>query len=171
MPRRTIPDRLPVSDLFAGRLITQGTTHLLSTSAIPNTQEIASGDFVVRYGVRLLEKHHMSIVPGLLALDYGEMLTGEHAWNFLLKRSNLHPRADVLGFRNDGEDDMITVKLLDLAAPFDVLLYETDASTLPIAHVTALIASQEIVSQIAKRIRDYLPTHTTIEAWRKSLET
>ena len=65
---------------------------------------------IVRYGVRFLGKPHLSVVPGLVAIDYGEMLIGEEAWIFLTKRSNLYPRAEVFGYRNDGHDDMITVK-------------------------------------------------------------
>jgi hypothetical protein len=102
-------------------------------------------------------------VPGLVALDYGHMLTGEDAWNFLLKRSVVFPRADVLGYRNDGADDMIVVKQLDLAEPIDVYVYPGATATIPVAHPTSLIAPAD--AQVAPRLLEYLPRYDTIDDW------
>src|SRR5688572_2653366 len=101
-----LPERSPVSDEFSGVLIEIDGQQLLAPE-LPDDEVpfLLGGTLLIRYGLRYLEKPHLSIVPGLLALDYGDMLTGEEAWDFIQKRSNLHPRADVFGYRNDGVDD------------------------------------------------------------------
>lgn len=165
----SIPDRDPITDHFTG-ILAQIDNHLiLSLESLPATTVVASGELTVRYGIRYLGKPHLSIVPGLVALDYGDMLTGEKAWDFLLKKSNLHPRADVIGYRNDGEDEMIVVKNLDLALPVDVLIYSDDTATKPIASANALIASPD-VDTIPARVYDYLPHYDTLDDWRKTHE-
>ncbi len=117
----------------------------------------------MRYGVQYLNKPHLSIVPGLLALDSGAMLTGEAAWRFLLERSNLYPRADVLGYRNDGEDAMVVVKALDLAAPVQVLVYADEGATTPLARVEALIAGEE--TKLPPRLLAHLRRYDSVETW------
>jgi len=159
----TIPDRQPITDSFSGVLVKVDDVCLLAPAELPGVQTIASGRFVIHYAVPYLGKPHLAIVPGLVALDYGEMLTGEAAWDFLLHHSNLHPRADVVGYRNDGTDDMIVVKLLDLALPVQVLVY-TDASAVrPLAHVMALIAPSS--DTLPTRLLEYLPRYNSLEEW------
>jgi|SRR5690606_362569 len=160
-----IPDRQPIADRFSGALLHINDAHLLARTPLAGTQTITAGELVVRYGVQYLGKPHLSIVPGLLALDYGEILTGEEAWEFLLHHSNLHPRADVIGYRNDGVDDMIVVKFLDLAAPVQVLVYADASATQPLARVRALIA--EDTEAVPPRLLDYLPRYESLEAWQQ----
>jgi hypothetical protein len=169
MPPDPIPERRPVGDTFTGSLLKIDDTYLLATASPTGIDPVASGLFVVRYGVRFLEKPFLSIVPGLLALDYGDMLVGDAAWDFLLNRSNLYPRADVVGYRNDGHDDMIPVKWLDLAMPFEVLIYTPEQDTLPAASVEALIAPRN--ADIPERILNYLPHYSTISDWQASKNT
>ncbi|HEX2619120.1 MAG TPA: hypothetical protein VHL11_03205, partial [Phototrophicaceae bacterium] len=70
-----IPERDPIGDPFSGVVLeTHGKT-LLALHPLSDTTLLHRGDFVIRYGVRYLGKPHLSLVPGLLALDYGEMLT------------------------------------------------------------------------------------------------
>ena len=88
MPRNPIPDRDPVEDVFTGYLLKFDDTYLLTVELHPDAEPIISGECVLHYGVRFLGKPHLSIVPGLIALDYGEILTGKDAWDFLLNRSN-----------------------------------------------------------------------------------
>lgn len=159
-----IPERQPIADHFDGVVTRLSTRQVLARSSPPAGDIIASGDLVIRYGVAFLGKPHLAIVPGLIALDYGDMLTGEEAWAFLLHRSNLHPRADVLGYRNDGLDDMVVVKALDLVQPIHVLVYTDEAATKPVARPTALIAADS--DGIAPRVIDYLPQYPTIEAFQ-----
>ena len=166
MSRRKIPDREPIGDAFSGIVLKYDDKYAL---AYEPPQEgdfeiLAQGDFMVRYGVRYLGKPHLSIVPGLVALDYGEMLTGEEAWHFLLKKSNLHPRGEVLGYRNDGSDEMITIKLLDLALDLEVLVYANKTATTPLASVTGLITSTDKISP--PHMKEYLPHYQTNQDWK-----
>ncbi len=163
MAGKAIPERQPIGDSFSGVVLQIGERQALALTAHSGAQVIARGNLIIRYAIRYLGKPHLSIVPGLVALDYGDMLTGEDAWNFLLKRSVVFPRADVLGYRNDGVDDMIVVKQLDLAEPVDVYVYTDAIATIPSAHPTALIAPAD--AQVAPRLLEYLPRYDTLEDW------
>lgn len=174
-----IPPREPVADSFTGSAISITTTDTTTGKTTPrqavttlpvaetDAQVIVSGGLIARYGVRLLGKPHLSIVPGLLALDYGDMLTGEAAWAFLLKNSNLYPRAEVVGYRDDGSDDMIAVKWLDLALTPQVLIYADEAATRPAARPEVLIAPADAV--VPARLSEYLPRYESLAAWRNQL--
>lgn len=167
MPRRQpIPERAPIGDAFTGVVHqVDDDTQVISLQPLADIPIVAQGQFVMRYGIRYLGKPHISVVPGLVALDYGDMLTGEEAWDFLLKRSNLHPRADVLGYRNDGADEMIVVKWLDMVLTPEVLVYADDSATKPLAKPVALIA--ESTDDIAPRLTDYLPVYPTLSAFQE----
>jgi hypothetical protein len=160
-----IPERQPIADLYTGVVLRASQTPLLAPAPLPGTETIASGNLVVRYAVQYLDKPHLAVVPGLIALDYGEIIRGEEAWDFLLHRSNLHPRADVVGYRNDGVDDMVAVKLVDPVAPIHVLIYSSTADTKPIARVLALIADD--TTQIPPRLLEYLPRFESLEDWQQ----
>lgn len=120
----------------------------------------------MRCAVEYLGKPHLAIVPGLVALDYGDILTGEAAWDFLLRRSNLHPRADVIGYRTDGADDMTLVKLLDLARPIQVWVYPDAAAVKPLARALALIAGPDAVDTVSPRLLAYLPRFASLTDWQ-----
>lgn len=167
MPGQSIPEREPIRDIFDGFLLKIDTFYLLSVEAAATAEVIAKGTLTVRYGVRFLGKPHLAIVPGLIALDYGEMLTGEAAWEFLFKRSNLYPRADVLGYRNDGQDEMIVVKRLDLTEPLMVLIYDHSDAIHPLAETSALIGPSE---HFPPRLVEYLPCFMSIAEWRQHIE-
>jgi hypothetical protein len=173
MPGKPIPERDPVGDVFNGFVLQFGDkeSQILTLNAMVEAETIASGALVIRYAVRYLEEPHLSIVPGLVALDYGDMLTGDVAWDFLLKRSNLHPRADVLGYRNDGQDDMIPVKRLDPAAPVAVFVYPDAEATRPIAQPTAVIAADTAAhtATLPERLLEYLPLYETVADWQDNL--
>lgn len=160
-----IPERQPIGDTFNGVVLQIGEAQALALTASVGASILINGSLVVRYAIRYLGKPHLSIVPGLVALDYGDMLTGEDAWKFLLKRSTLYPRADVLGYRNDGADDMVVVKHLDLAQPVDVYVYADSSATIPSAHPTALIAPAEV--ELPTRLLEYLPRYDSIEDWQQ----
>lgn len=134
------PKRKPYGESFDGVLLKINHHVLLARAPLPDTEVLHNGSFVLRYGIVYLEKPQYSIVPGLVALDYGEILAGEEAWHFLFHRSNLYPRADVLGYRNDGTDEMIVVKKLDFMQPITILVYADSQATIPLAQVTAAIA-------------------------------
>jgi len=115
---------------------------------------------MLRYAARLLGKSFRSIVPALVAIDYGDFLTGEDAWEFILKRSNLYPRADVVGYRNDGVDDMIVVKKLDLALKPMVLAYAQEDDSRPMAEAVACIGAE---SAFPQRVTAFLPRFDSFE--------
>lgn len=155
---------MPVGDLFTGFVVQWGDKQALATSTETGLDVLAQGDFVIRYGLRYLGKLHISVVPGLVALDYGDFLTGEAAWEFLIKGSNLYPRSEVLGYRNDGRDEMIVIKALDLSVPPEVLVYADASAISPIAKPTALIAPAEAV--LPTRLLEFLPRFATLAEWQ-----
>lgn len=159
-----IPERQPPGDTFSGAVIKVDETPLLALAPLADAALTASGDFVIRYGIRFVGKLHLSIVPGLVVLDYGDMLTGNEAWEFLLKRSHLHPRAEVFGYRNDGRDDMQLVRNLDMAVPVEVLVYADAAAVEPLARPAALIAPDE--AEVPTRLLQYLPRYRGLAEWR-----
>lgn len=159
-----IPQREPISDPFTGVVSEVDGKHFLSQAPLEGANVLHTGAMIVRYGVRLLGKPHLSLVPGLLALDYGEMLTGEAMWEFILKKSNLYPRADVVGYRNDGSDDMIQIKWLDLALPVEPLVFSDASAIKPRAYPLALIAPPDV--QLPPRILEYLPHFDSLTAWQ-----
>jgi hypothetical protein len=164
---QTIPQREPIGDAFSGIVIEVEGKQALAVRSLPDGEIIASGDFVIRYGLRYLGKLHFSIVPGLVALDYGDFLTGEDAWNFLMNRSNLYPRSEVVGYRNDGQDEMIVIKSLDLGVPPEVLVYTDASATTPIAKPVALIAPLDM--EIPARLLEFLPRFASVPEWQAVL--
>jgi hypothetical protein len=120
----------------------------------PEVAEVVARGVVIRYGARLLGKPFLSIVPGLIALERGEMMTGETAWDFLLRRSQLFPRAEVYGYSNEGKDEMKTVKWFDLALAPMVLAYADESATVPLAEVSALVGA---AGDFPARTVEYLP--------------
>jgi hypothetical protein len=159
-----IPQRAPVGDPFHGYLIQAGAEQALAADSLLQAAVIAAGDFTVRYGLRFLGKLHISIVPGLVVMDYGDMLTGEEAWTFLMTRSNLYPRSEVVGYRNDGEEDIVFIRALDLAVPPEVLVYDSENAAGPIARPTALIASD--TAHLPARLVKFLQVYPSVSTWQ-----
>lgn len=160
----SIPERLPIGDVFVGNVIQVGQTQLLATEAVPDGEVLARGEFIVRYGLRYQGKLHVSIVPGLVVMDYGDMLTGEDAWDFLINRSNQYPRSEVVGYRNDGADDMVFIRSLDIAVPPEVLVYPDLTATQPLFHPAALIAP--FTEGLPARLLKYLPHYVNLSEWQ-----
>lgn len=137
---------------------------LLSSRKLPAGEEIAQGDLIVRYGITYLGKPLFSIVPDLVVADYGELLYGEAAWQFLMDRGHLYPRADVCGRRNDGQEDMVPVKQLDFDYPYDVFVYGEVSESQPLAKLSALIAADR--AKFPKRLTEQLPIFASLDHWR-----
>lgn len=159
-----IPPRCPVGDSFSGVLLRYATAVFLAQKPHEDTDLIASGDFTVRYAIRYLEKPHLAIVPGLLAVDYGDFFNGETMWEFVLTKFNAYPRAEVFGYRSDGTDDMIVLKRLDIDQPKQVLVYESSDAIKPLAHVNALLAPETVDN--SPRLLEYLPRYETLDDWK-----
>jgi hypothetical protein len=160
-----IPERNPLADSFTGMVLQAGEDHLIATAPLAGAEVIASGTFVVRYGVRIHGKDWLSIVPGLVAVDYGTFYTGEEAWDFLLKHSNLYPRAEVFGYRENGQDEQMWVRQLDLALPPQPHLYKDPAAKLPIASPAAIIGATD---DVTARLLGYLPHYESLTDWQAS---
>lgn len=154
-----IPPRAPVGDPFAGCLSRIDDRCILSADPVPGADVVARS-VILRYGARFLEKPVVSIVPGLIALERGELMTGMEAWDFLLHSSQLFPRTEVYGYRDDGTDDMRLVRTLDFAITPKVLAYADEAATVPLAEVHALIGDAAGVPALA---REYLPVYGTLD--------
>lgn len=167
MPQN-LPDRQPVEDTLSAVLVQLGEAVLLTQTAPPDVPILAEGDFIIRYAVPLLGKPHLAIVPDLIVMDYGDLLNGQAAWNFLLHRSHLHPRAEVFGFRNDGVDDMLTVKWLDLAQAVQVYAYAHAAAQLPIARLSALIAPPD--AALPAQVLEYLTRYDSLDQWQANAD-
>jgi hypothetical protein len=161
-----IPPRAPIGDSFKGVLQKLGEAVLLAETPLAGAEILHDGSFILRYGVVYLGKPHLSIVPALLALDYGAFKTGEDAWDFLLNKSNLFPRADVIGYGNDGADCQVFVKELDLMFPFHILAYGNAEASKPLAQVAAVISDKP--ENLPPRLAEYAPNYPTIEAWKKA---
>lgn len=161
---RPIPEQQPVGDKFTGKVIQSGGAWVLAATALTEGQVVAEGEFVIRYGLRYLGKLHVTIVPGLVVLDYGDMLTGEEAWDFLISRSNLYPRSEVVGLRNDGDEDMVFIRALDMAITPEVLVYADSSARKPLYSPQALIAGS--ADGLPERLLKYLPHYLTLSAWQ-----
>jgi hypothetical protein len=164
---KPIPERSPVGDAFTGFVLEFEGRQALSLSAQADMEILFSGDFIIRYGLRYLGKLHISVVPGLVALDYGDFLVGETAWEFLTKNSNLYPRSEVIGYRNDGSDEMIVIKALDIGIPPEVLVYDNALAVKPIAKPIALIAADD--AKLPSRLLEFLPRFATLSEWQTVL--
>lgn len=162
MPR-PIPERVPVEERFDGILLRAGAYDGLALQPQPDTTILVQGSLALRFGIRFLGKPHRSIVPGLVVLDYGDMLTGDAAWDFLQHRSNLHPRAEVAGYRDDGSDDLVFVRTLDLALAPQVLVYADAASQQPIGRPAFVIAPA--TAELPPHLTAYLPRYDSIAQW------
>lgn len=165
MPRPPIPERQPIADRFSGAVVQAGDQQALIIQPGP-APVVWAGPCLVRYGLRYLGKPHLSIIPGLVVLDHGEMLTGEAAWDFLTRRSNRYPRAEVFGYRNDGQDEMMLVRALDLALQPEVLVYVDERATRPVARPTALIATVDEVAALPARLTSAMARFDTLEDWQ-----
>jgi hypothetical protein len=161
MPGANIPERAPVYDLLAGVVLQAGAAQALALAPQPGVEISVSGDFLIQYGVRFLGKPERYIVPELVVLDYGDMLAGEEAWSFLWHRSNLHPRAEVVGCRDDGSEDIVFFRALDLSLPPQVLVLSSTGALL--ARPTALVAPD--AAGLPARLVEYLPRYASVTDW------
>ena len=164
MFEQSAPHSLPIAERVRGIVTRLGDGAFFSASELGDGDRIAQGELIIRYGITYLGKPHLSIVPDLVVADYGELLNGEDAWDFLMKSGHLYPRADVCGQRNDGEDDMIVLKQLDFDYPYDVFAYRQVEDKRPFAKLSALIASDR--SAFPERLLKHLPCFDRLRDWQ-----
>jgi hypothetical protein len=155
-------DRHPISDRLDGVLVRMD-EDLALCDAVPAQhlhEVIGTGEWIVRYGIPYLGKPHLCVVPGLVALDYGDLLNAEDAWQFLLSKSNLYPRGEVFGFRNDGEDELIVIKKLDFSLAPVPLIYASPEETHPVGKLSRIITTKPLPN----RVRQYVACFSTFES-------
>ena len=163
----TIPERAPYVETFRGVVLRVGEDDLLAAAPLDGAAVVASGDLILRYGVRYLGKAWLAIVPGLVAVDYGTFITGEDTLDFLIHRSNLYPRAEVFGYRADGMDEQVFVRQLDIALGLQPLVYADLSATAAAASPLAFIGD---AAAAPARVREYLPIYPSLADWQKSKE-
>ncbi len=165
MKRKTEVPRQPISERVSAVVTEVEGQALLSAGRLSEGEAVASGDLIIRYGITFLGKPQMSIVPHLVVADYGELLTGEAAWAFLMSSAHLYPRADVCGWLNDGRDEMVLLKQLDFDYPFDVFVYQQIQDEQPLAKLSALVAPDS--PPYPQRLLQRLPRFESLKAWRR----
>ena len=158
-----MPHRTPINDTFHGVVCRSKFHVLLTITPLDNWDIVASGEFIIRYAIPYLEKPHLAIVPDLVVADYGQSFVGEVMWQFILTKNNRYPRADVIGYRNDGMDEMIPLKKLDLANDFQTLVFDNLDANKAITHVDALIAPSTY--DCPSRLGQYLARYSTVTDW------
>ncbi|MDE2854336.1 MAG: hypothetical protein OXN88_09215 [Chloroflexota bacterium] len=166
MKRKTLVQPQPIAEQVVGVVTEIGDQTLLSSAELAEGRAIARGDLTLRYGITYLGKPQFSIVPRLVVADYGELLNGEAAWDFLMTKAHLYPRADVCGFRSDGIEDMPALKQLDFEYPYAVFVYRQVQDDLPLARLAALI--DDGFGAVPERLRRHLPQFDNLHAWRRN---
>lgn len=158
--------RLAISDRLVGRVVLLDGIPLLTTLPDAPGEVLAAGPLLLRYGLVCLETPQHCLVPELVVMEYGEQLNGEAAWDFLLRHSNLHPRAEVFGQRDDGFEDQLRVSRLDLAQAPCVLVWPLAAADAlrPLARVTAIVCGEP--DSLPDRPRQYLSLHAAFADWQ-----
>jgi hypothetical protein len=154
-----IPTPELIGDTLAGCLIRSADGLILILGDLPPgipPERIMrpAGSLTVRYAIAYLQRE-AAIVPGLFASDLGDILVGREAWDFTMDQTNLYPRADILGLRDDGRDDQVTLKNLDLGRPITVLVYATPEDRLPLGRLAAFWAPVE--AEVPDLLAKHLP--------------
>jgi hypothetical protein len=166
MKRKSTIQRESIADQISGVVTELDGQALLSAAVLADGAAIARGKLTVRYGITYFGKPHLSIVPDLVVADYGELLNGEAAWKFLMQRGHLYPRADVCGLRNDGREDMVAIKQLDLDYPVAVFVYRRLEDERPFAALSALI--DKTPAAYPERLLRRLPRFDSLCSWRQN---
>ena len=166
----TIPEPELVADEIVGQLYTLSGGTLLSIGAasasLSGIMPTISGRFFVRYGISLLSPPGDVIVPGLFAAETGGILVGRVAWDYLWSHFQVHPRADVVGLRLNGERTQVFVRDLDLGVVVHVLAYESALATIPMAEITGLLIG-EGMPDLPALLAQYLPIVNDVEPFLK----
>ena len=123
-----------------------------------------SGSLVVRYGLSPFNPPGEIIVPGLFASEKGGVLVGREAWDYLQNNFQVHPRADVVGVRLNGEQVQAYVRELDFGVPTHVLIYEDEQVSHPVCEATGLVVSAD-APPLPDLLGENLPLITDLEAF------
>ncbi len=155
-----IPEPQLVGDTLEAALLQLESGVVLALGTLPPTLPPgavlrARSPLTIRYAWAYLYREEV-IVPGLFAAEYGAILVGRAAWDYALQHSNLHPRADIVGLRSDGQRDQVMLRELDFGQPVTVLAYDAPDARHPLARLSAYWAGPGAPS-VPDLLRDCLP--------------
>ncbi|HEC21511.1 MAG TPA: hypothetical protein ENI95_01185 [Chloroflexi bacterium] len=97
------------------------------------------GDVVIGYGLAFLYEED-ALLPRLVIDDFQREYRGREALDFMLRRGDAFPRADVFGRRvSTGTEEWLFLKQLDLAGPLRAFVYGSLEASRPLARLRAAI--------------------------------
>ncbi len=164
MPPR-IPQPQYLHESLIGALYQLPSGVLLVTGNAPPTlasfTPTNTGTLIFRYGISYLIPPLDALVPGLFVSERGVALVGREAWDYMLTHCQIHPRADVIGFRTNSGDSQVFLRELDWGRPPRVLAYTTPESRMPIAEPQAVFVG-EASPPLPEMLLKYLPAVTDL---------
>lgn len=148
-----------VYDLPAATALLLGTPPALLAAYTPRLQ----GMLTLRYGIPCLTPATDAIVPGLMVGEKGGTLTGREAWDYMLRRFQMHPRADIIGVRSNGQTAQVWLRELDFGAAIKVFVYASPQTMTPTVAVTALVIGMD-ANPLPELLAQYLPITDNIRS-------
>jgi hypothetical protein len=141
-----------VYDLPGGMTLLIGQTPAALASRAP----LLGGILTVRYGIPLYIPPTDVVIPGLFFSEKGAALIGREAWDYMQRRFQMHPRADVVGLRMNGAPAQVFLRELDWGAAVRVFVYDSAAAHAPTAELKALVTGPE-APPLPDLLARYLP--------------
>jgi hypothetical protein len=161
-----IPVPVLVGDSVEASLYTveEGVVLVLGTPpALPSEALLrAKSALTIRCAIAYLQRNDV-LVPGLFASEYGAMLVGREAWDYAMKHHVLHPRADLVGLRSDGQQDQVMLRELDFGRDIAVLAYEHPDASIALTPLDAYWANSD-APELPDLLTEYLPRLQTLSA-------
>jgi hypothetical protein len=158
-PPEYIMESLPEAAIYG-----QPNAAILALGALPEALAeqllLHKGPLVIRFGLSFNQPSAKALLPGLLVSERGAVIVGRAAWDFMFKKFQLFPRADVIGMTPQGKAEQVFLRELDFGAPVRMFAYPSVEDNQPIAELKWLIAPTE-VSWPDLVIR-YLPIHQVL---------
>jgi hypothetical protein len=104
-----------------------------------------TGQMVVCYALPFLYERD-SLLPQLVVDDFRRMHHGRVALEFMIRRGDAFPRADVVGRRvSTGQRADLFLKQLDLAAPLEAYVYSHLDALLPLARLDMVVQVDDAI--------------------------
>ena len=152
------PSGLPAQDYVTDYVTgTISGSHLYIDLDSPEEPLLVQGRFALRYAIPVLVPPGTAIIPGLFVSERGQTMTGRECWDYLQKRFQLHPRADVLGITPEGAPVQFWVRTLDFGAAVQVWAYSDPPEKVPIVQLTVIYASDVAYTALPDLVKRYLP--------------
>lgn len=125
-------------------------------AALAVHEPLLGGILTVRYGIPMITPPTDAVVPGLFVSEMGAALIGREAWDYMQRRFQMHPRADIIGLRMNGASAQVFLRELDWGAPVRVFVYDSVEARVPTAELKALVSGSE-ASPPPELLALYLP--------------